>query len=602
VANGGIIDTGGGDITNTGGGDIDLGTGGGIGGTGSTGTTTTGGTPGALAKWDTSSKLKDAVADVDYVAPGSLGETIDDRVAGLLVAGTGIGLSYNDPGNALTISATLTLSSLGAAPSDATYIVQTASSGLSAEQALGSLATGLVKNTTTTGVLSIAVAGTDYAAASHSHTASDISNFSEAVDDRVAALLVAGTGIGLSYNDPGNALTISAMPQLPGGGGGTPGQLIKWTGSHELADSGIYADSAGRLDLQTHSFGLGGDMWIEAGISNRLAKYSNAGTLFYSTIVASGSGIITLQSFATTTMQFSGGDPYSVMGFDGANWGPMPLPDVGGLLGAGNGESGRLAVWYPDGSTLDNSHIAVSTGGTLELYDHALTLGGDFGTEGGGDLTFTSDADVNVQLNGADPYNVLAFDGANWGPMLLSDLGVVFGAGSGEAGKLAIWYPDDSTLGNSHIAATNGGTLSLYDHALTLGGDLTLAGGGDLTLNADDSYTVYARASGTLVLGVGAATLVPFFTDANTVATDANFLYESGSHRLNLGALNVGTATGATAGQLRASGRIITSEYIETNDGNAWDLGLWEATPITPTGRISISIDGVKYWLAATPA
>jgi hypothetical protein len=343
-------------------------------------------------------------------------------------------------------------------------------------------------------------------------------------------------------------------------------------------------------------------MWIEAGISNRLAKYSNAGTLFYSTIVASGSGIITLQSFATTTMQFSGGDPYSVMGFDGANWGPMPLPDVGGLLGAGNGESGRLAVWYPDGSTLDNSHIAVSTGGTLELYDHALTLGGDFGTEGGGDLTFTSDADVNVQLNGADPYNVLAFDGANWGPMLLSDLGVVFGAGSGEAGKLAIWYPDDSTLGNSHIAATNGGTLSLYDHALTLGGDLTLAGGGDLTLNADDSYTVYARASGTLVLGVGAATLVPFFTDANTVATDANFLYESGSHRLNLGALNVGTATGATAGQLRASGRIITSEYIETNDGNAWDLGLWEATPITPTGRISISIDGVKYWLAATPA
>jgi hypothetical protein len=348
LANGGIIDTGGGDITNTGGGDIDLGTGGGIGGTGSTGTTTTGGTPGALAKWDTSSKLKDAIADVDYVAPGSLGETIDDRVAALLVAGTGIGLSYNDPGNALTISATLTLSSLGAAPSDATYIVQTASSGLSAEQALGSLATGLVKNTTTTGVLSIAVAGTDYAAASHSHTASDISNFSEAVDDRVAALLVAGTGIGLSYNDPGNALTISAMPQLPGGGGGTPGQLIKWTGSHELADSGIYADSAGRLDLQTHSFGLGGDMWIEAGISNRLAKYSNAGTLFYSTIVASGSGIITLQSFATTTMQFSGGDPYSVMGFDGANWGPMPLPDVGGLLGAGNGESGRLAVWYPE--------------------------------------------------------------------------------------------------------------------------------------------------------------------------------------------------------------------------------------------------------------
>jgi hypothetical protein len=47
----------------------------------------------------------------------------------------------------------------------ATYLVQTASSDLSAEQAMGSLATGLVKNTTTTGVQSIAAGGTDYAQA-----------------------------------------------------------------------------------------------------------------------------------------------------------------------------------------------------------------------------------------------------------------------------------------------------------------------------------------------------------------------------------------------------------------------------------------------------
>lgn len=48
------------------------------------------------------------------------------------------------------------------APTDATYIVQTANATLSNEQALGSLATGILKNTTTTGVLSIAVADTDY--------------------------------------------------------------------------------------------------------------------------------------------------------------------------------------------------------------------------------------------------------------------------------------------------------------------------------------------------------------------------------------------------------------------------------------------------------
>lgn len=48
------------------------------------------------------------------------------------------------------------------APTDATYITQTANGSLSAEQDMGSLATGIVKNTTTTGVQSIAAQGTDY--------------------------------------------------------------------------------------------------------------------------------------------------------------------------------------------------------------------------------------------------------------------------------------------------------------------------------------------------------------------------------------------------------------------------------------------------------
>lgn len=57
------------------------------------------------------------------------------------------------------------------APSDATYIVQTANATLTNEQALSGLATGILKNTTGTGVLSIAVAGTDYLAADAELTA-----------------------------------------------------------------------------------------------------------------------------------------------------------------------------------------------------------------------------------------------------------------------------------------------------------------------------------------------------------------------------------------------------------------------------------------------
>ena len=53
------------------------------------------------------------------------------------------------------------------APASATYITQTASDDLSAEQSLGSLATGILKNTTTTGVLSIAT-GSDLPTHTHS--------------------------------------------------------------------------------------------------------------------------------------------------------------------------------------------------------------------------------------------------------------------------------------------------------------------------------------------------------------------------------------------------------------------------------------------------
>ena len=46
--------------------------------------------------------------------------------------------------------------------------------------------------------------------------AANVTGLSEAVDDRVAALLVAGTNITLTYNDGAGSLTIDAA----GGGGG----------------------------------------------------------------------------------------------------------------------------------------------------------------------------------------------------------------------------------------------------------------------------------------------------------------------------------------------------------------------------------------------
>jgi hypothetical protein len=63
----------------------------------------------------------------------------------------------------------------------------------------------------TLGLGSAATANTsDFAPAAHNHVAADITDFAEAVDDRVGALIVAGAGVTVTYNDGANTLTISA--------------------------------------------------------------------------------------------------------------------------------------------------------------------------------------------------------------------------------------------------------------------------------------------------------------------------------------------------------------------------------------------------------
>lgn len=148
--------------------------------------------------------------------------TDDNSISnGDLLVGTSAGIFATVPvgtaGQVLTSNGTTvewTTSGSGGAPSDATYIVQTPNSGLSNEQALSLLSTGLVKVTTETGVLSTAVAGTDYVAPSTAITA--LNNLSApAVGD-----LVLGVADGLFSN-----LAIGASGQVLASNGTT----AQWT-------------------------------------------------------------------------------------------------------------------------------------------------------------------------------------------------------------------------------------------------------------------------------------------------------------------------------------------------------------------------------------
>lgn len=194
----------------------------------------------------------------------------------------------------------------GVAPSDATYIVQTANSTLSAEQAMGALATGILKSTTATGVLSIATAGTDY----YNPGGTDVAVADGGTGASTAALALAGLGVpfikicGTTLGSA--AATLDTNTELGGNIPATYSHLELWfvgqtsNAATQVINMTFNADSGSNYDWTALDVEAAAP--APAGSEGIAAAFMAMGVLPPSTATGSpGSGRVSIPFYAGTT-------------------------------------------------------------------------------------------------------------------------------------------------------------------------------------------------------------------------------------------------------------------------------------------------------------
>lgn len=433
----------------------------------------------------------------------------------------------------------------GGAPTNATYITQTANSTLSAEQALSALASGLLRVATTTGVITSLTTSADIAANISDETGSGLLVFATSPTLTTPTLGVATATtinkVTLTTPATGSTLTIADGKTL------TASNTLTFTGtdtsSVAFGAGGTVAYTGNNLSVfaATTSAQLAGVLSDETGSGAAVfgttptISFANTGLTIQDTLggqlltIAPGSDLTVARTLTITTgdaartITLSGDTTLS-----GTNTGDQTITLTGDVTGSGTGSFAATiaadAVTYAkiQNVSVTDRLLGRDTVGAGDIEE--LTIGGGVEFTGTGIQTSAFTGDVTKAAGGtaltvaADAVALTTDTTGNYVASVANGLGITGGSAGSEGAALTLAFDVSALLSGDHALSAN--DVKFGVSGLIFEGSVadTFETYFSITNPTAERTFTFPDVGGTISLGTGTANQLSYWTATNTIA------------------------------------------------------------------------------------